>query len=193
MLLAILIALAISRQPAPEATFEVDLWPGEGVPIFEAAAPQLRLYEQPSTSSSLKDTAKVRRGQRLSFDETRFRTTKPGQFLVLTSTTVVGRTVGAVGRVSRPDYYSGKFGSARVAVKAGDRIEYLQYRAEGTCFVRSGGSVIEADPCPTGKPAEFRLEAKPVTEWWIQVIQDGKPRGWLLITDATAKVVARTF
>jgi hypothetical protein len=191
MLLALLIALTISRQPAAETTFTVDLWPGEGRPIFEAVAPQLRLHEQPSTSSRVVDTARVRPRQRLSFDETRYRTMKPGTFVVLTPTTITGRTLGVVGRVSRADYYSASFGAARVAMKAGDRIEYLQYRAEGTCFVRIEGSVIDAAPCPTEKPAEFRLEAKPLTEWWIHVIEDGRPRGWLLVTDASAKVVDR--
>ena len=191
MLLALVIALTISRQPAADATFTVDLWPGEGRPIFEAVATQLRLHEQPSTSSRVVDIARVRPRQRLSFDETRYRTMKPGRFLVLTPTTITGRTLGDVGRVSRADYYSASFGPARVAMQAGDRIEYLQYRAEGTCFVRTGGSVIDAAPCPTEKPAEFRLEAKPVTEWWIHVVEDGRPRGWLLVTDASAKVVDR--
>jgi hypothetical protein len=191
MLLAILIALAISRQPAPDAIFAVDLWPGEGRPIFAAVAQQLRLYEQPSTSSRLVETAKVRPGQRLSFDETRYRTIKPGRFLVLTATTITGRTLGDLVRVSRADYYSARFAPAHVALKAGDEIEYLQYRAEGTCFVRAGGSVIDAALCPTEKPAEFRLEAKPVTELWIHLIGDGRPRGWLLVTDASAKVVDR--
>lgn len=191
MLLAILMALAFSLQPAPEAAFEVELWPGEGRPVFEAVAPQLRLHEYPSQSSRIVDTVTVRPRQRLSFDDTRYRTIRPGRFLVLTSTTLTGRTLGDVARVSWSDYYSVKFGPARLAVKAADRIEYLQYRAEGTCFVRIGGSVIDADPCPTEKAAEFRLEAKPVTEWWIRVVEVGRPRGWLLITNATARVIAR--
>lgn len=64
-------------------------------------------------------------------------------------------------------------------------------RPRHTCFVRAGGSVIDAAPCPTEKPAEFRLDAKPITEWWIHLIENGRPRGWLLVTDASAKVVDR--
>jgi hypothetical protein len=193
MLLSMLIAMALSRQPAPEAAFEVDLWPGEGRPVFAAAAQPLRLHEHPSASSRVVESMRVRPAQRLTFDETRYLTTKPGRFLVLAPTTITGRTLGDVRRLARSDYYSGKFGPASVAVRAGDRIEYLQYRAEGTCFVRTGGAVIDADPCPTGKAAEYRLEAKPVTEWWIHLVEDGRPRGWLLVTDATAKVIDRTF
>jgi hypothetical protein len=191
MLLILLFALALLRQSAPEVIFEVDLWPEEGRPVFEAAAERLPLHEHPSASSRVLETLTVQRRQRLTFGDTRFRTTKAGRFLVLTSTTITGRTLGDLRRLSKPDYYSGKFGHASVAVKAGERIEYLQYRAEGTCFVRVGGSVIDAALCPTEKPAEFRLEAKPVTEWWIHVLVDGKARGWLIVTDATAKMVAR--
>ena len=193
MLLALLIALAMFGQPTPEANFEMDLWPGEGRPVFEAVAQQLRLHEYPSDSSRVVDTVRVRPRQRLSFDDTRYRTITPGRFRVLTSTTITGRAVGDVTRVSRSDYYSGKFGPADVAVTPGDRVEYLQYRAEGTCFVRTGGIVMDADPCPTAKSAEFRLEARPVTEWWIRVTANGTPRGCLLVTDATAKAIDRTF
>jgi hypothetical protein len=191
MLLLLLFALALTPQPATEVIFEVDLWPEEGRPVFAAAAERLRLHEHPSKSSRVVETLSVRPKQRLTFGDTRFRTMKAGRFLVLTSTTITGRTLGDLRRLSKPDYYSGKFGHARVAVKAGERIEYLQYRAEGTCFVRIGGSVVDAALCPTEKPTEFRLEAKPVTEWWIHVLVDGKARGWLIVSDATVKVVAR--
>jgi hypothetical protein len=45
-----------------------------------------------------------------------------------------------------------------VGVRASESIEYLQYRAEGTCFVRIADAVIDASPCPTEKKGEFRLE-----------------------------------
>ena len=109
----------------------------------------------------------------------------------MASTRITGRKLGEVSRLVRSDYYSGKFGPASVAVLAGESIEYLQYRAEGTCFVRIAGSVIDADPCPTQKEGEFRLEAQPSVEWWIHIIVDGKVRGWLLVTEAAAKVVDR--
>jgi len=191
MLLALSISVIFSLQSAPGATFEVELWPGEGRPVFEAVAQQLRLREFPSESSKVVETVRVRPRQRLAFDDTRYRTMKPGRFFVLASTGITGRKLGDVSRLSRSDYYSGKFGPASVAVMAGESIEYLQYRAEGTCFVRIAGSVIDADPCPTRNEGEFRLEAKPTIEWWIHIIVDGKARGWLIVTDATARVVDR--
>jgi hypothetical protein len=193
MFLALLITVIFSLQSAPGATFEVDLWPGEGRPVFEAVVQQLRLHELPSESSRVVETVRVRPKQRLAFDDTRYRTIKPGRFLVLASTDIIGRRLGDLSRLSSSDYYSGKFGPASAAVRAGDSIEYLQYRAEGTCFIRIAGSVIDADPCPTFKEAQFRLESKPAMEWWIHIIVNGKALGWLLVTDATAKVVDREF
>ena len=191
MVLALLFTVILSLQSAPGAAFEVDLWPGEGRPVFEAVARRLRLHERPSESSKVVETLMVRPKQRLMFDGTRYRTIKAGRFLVLASSSLTGRRLGEVSQLSRSDYYSGKFGPASVGVMPGDSIEYLQYRAEGTCFIRIAGSVIDADPCPTQKKAEFRLEAEPATEWWIHIILDGKALGWLLVSDSTAKVIDR--
>jgi plastocyanin len=191
MVLALLFTVILSLQSAPGAAFEVDLWPCEGRPVFEAVARRLRLHELPSESSKVVETLMVRPKQRLMFDGTRYRTMKVGQFRVLAPTAVTGRRLGGISRLSKSDYYSGKFGPARVDVAPGDTIEYLQYRAEGTCFVRIAGSVIDADPCPTQKKAEFTLVAEPATEWWIQITVAGKSAGWLLITGSTAKVIDR--
>jgi hypothetical protein len=187
----LLIMVILSLQSAASAVFESDLWPGEGIPVFEAVAQQLRLQELPSAASRVVEILTVKPKQQLTFEGTRYRTMKVGQFRVLAPTAVTGRRLGGISRLSKPDYYSGKFGPARVDVAPGDTIEYLQYRAEGTCFVRIAGAVIDADPCPTQKKAEFTLVAEPVTEWWIQITVAGQSVGWLLITGSTAKVIGR--
>lgn len=186
-----LIVVIVSLQSATGAVFESDLWPGEGIPVFKAVAQQLRLHEAPSAASKVVEILTVKPKQPLTFDGTRYRTMKVGQFRVSAPTAVTGRTLGGISRLSRSDYYSGRFGPARVDVARGDTIEYLQYRAEGTCFVRIAGSVIDADPCPTEKKAEFTLVAEPVTEWWIQITVGGQSVGWLLIGGSTAKVIDR--
>jgi len=76
-------------------------------------------------------------------------------------------------------------------VQAGDTVEYLQYRAEGTCFIRIASDVIDAKLCPNQQPSRFRLDTEPITEWWIHVTIKGKPAGWLLVSDAVVKVVDR--
>jgi hypothetical protein len=75
----------------------------------------------------------------------------------------------------------------------GDRVEFLQYRAEVTCFVRVDGAVIDAERCPATDARFFAVESKPVLEWWIEVVADGKPRGWLQVEPSTVKHVRRAF
>jgi hypothetical protein len=76
--------------------FEIDLWPGEGLPVFEAASQQLLLYDVPSSSSRVTQSVNVNPGQRVAFDDTRYRTIQVGRFRALVSTHVKGRTIGTV-------------------------------------------------------------------------------------------------
>jgi hypothetical protein len=182
--------VVLSFQSPPAALLEVYLWPGEGRPIFAAAAPRLELRGQPSRSAIVVAAWSGRVGQRLAFDDTRYRTVKAGRFLVLRAATITGRDLGEIRRLSRADYYSSRFSATRVNVKTDDTVEYLQYRGEGTCFIRVAGRVIDADLCPTQQPNSFRVDVKPETEWWIHIV-DGQTKGWLLVTDAAARVVQR--
>ena len=165
MVLAMLVALTVWMQ-AGGVAFESDLWPEEGIPVFEAVATQLSLHELPSASSKVIRRLTVKAKQRLVFDETRYRTMTPGRLTALVSATIKGRMLGDVTRLSKADYYSDTFPEASVDVSAGDIVEYLQYRAEGTCFVRVAGKTIDAAPCPTHTKA-FRLDVKPSLEWWV--------------------------
>jgi hypothetical protein len=191
MMLTLLVVLAASLQSAAGAVFESDLWPEEGRPVFEAVGPPLSLHEEPSVSSKVTRRLSVKSKQRLVFDQTRYRTVKPGRLTVLVATALKGRVLGDITRLSAADYYSGRFPAASVTLSAGDAIEYLQYRAEGTCFVRVDGKTIDAETCPAHENTQFRLDVEPSVEWWIHITISGKPAGWLLITDATVKEVDR--
>ncbi len=173
--------------------FEVDLWPGEGRPVFEAVSRKIELRELPSASSKIIGTLLVSPGQRLPFDDTRYRTIQAGRIRVLASARVTGRMLGPVSQLSREAYYKGKFALASVDVEPRAEVEYLQYRAEGTCFVRIAGNVMDADPCPANEKSVFRVEAEPKTEGWIHLVMPGKSAGWLLVADAIVKVVDREF
>ena len=72
-------------------------------------------------------------------------------------------------------------------------IEYLQYRAEGTCFVRIGDRVVDADPCPAQNHQAFRMLNKPKTEWWIRVVVGRVPVGWVIVDGKAIKQSGRTF
>src|SRR5205809_7541322 len=89
--------------------FEIDVWPGEGIPMFEATSRQLQLHELPSASSRVSQTLNVSVGQRIPFDDTRYRTTQPGRIRVSVNGHVMGRVIGKVSHLSRDDYYRGKF------------------------------------------------------------------------------------
>lgn len=184
-----MIALAAWMQAAGVA-FESELWPGEGIPVFEAVATHLSLHEQPSATSKVIRQLTVKPKQRLVFDETRYRTITPGRLTALASASINGRMLGDVTRLSKADYYSGKFPRAAINVSGGDAIEFLQYRAEGTCFVRVAGKSIDAELCPAQRK-DFRLDVEPRLEWWIHITVNGKPAGWLLVTDTTARVIDR--
>jgi hypothetical protein len=191
MLPTVLILLCSWLQAGVYSTFESDFWPEEGRPVLVAVTRRLTLHEAPSRSSKVIRQMSVPPRQRLVFGETRYRTLKPGRFSVLAPTSIKGRMLGDIPRLSRADYYSDKFSDTSVSVNVGDTVEYLQYRAEGTCLVRVAGKTIEADLCPTEKPTEFRLDSKPVTEWWIHITTNGTPAGWLLVTNAAVKELDR--
>jgi len=170
--------------------FEVELWPEEGRPIFQAVASRVRLHEHPSSSSKIISVATLSPRQRLSFDDTRYRTIKAGRLRVVAPTQVRGRALGAITYLSKADYYSAKFERSTFQVRAGTMVEYLQYRAEGTCFVRLGANVIDADPCPAGEAA-FKVESEPRTEWWIHVLLSTDTTGWVLVNHTTVKEIDR--
>jgi hypothetical protein len=136
---------------------------------------------------------KITLGQQLPFDDTRFRTTQVGEIRVLSLTRVTGRNLGTIVRLSREEYYKGKFSPALVELQPGSTVEYLQYRAEGTCFVRIAGSVIDAESCPTNDKSKYRVETEPKTEWWIHIVLSDGSKGWVLVAESTVKLVNRQF
>ena len=104
---------------------------------------------------------------------------------------VDGRNLGSITTLSRDGYYA-RYPRVGVALMPGQDLHYLQSRSEGTCFVRIGGRVIEADTCPVFDEADFRLLTEAVTEWWVQVEVDGH-RGWAVVDGKQLRVVERTF
>lgn len=187
------ITLASATAQGPAAPFEVGLWPGEGRPVFEAVATELPLREQPSATVPIVERLRVTKGHKVEFGQTVYRTLTPGRLRVLTETRLLGRRLGTLSRLSKDDYYSGKFSRGELVVRAGEVVEYLQYRAEGTCFIRVDGAVLDAEACPAQNAQAFAVESKPELEWWIEVLAGGKPSGWLMVDAATVKEVRRTF
>jgi hypothetical protein len=191
-LLSLLAAVALLAQ-ATGSVFESELWPGEGRPRFEAVASELAIREAPSLSATIVRRLAVTRGQQVAFDDTRYRTIESGHLRAVASVDLAGRVLGTTRLLTRDAYYKGRFPQQVVAVKEGDVVEYLQYRAEGTCFVRVADQVIDADPCPAEDHRAFRTISQPKTEWWIRLVLDRVPVGWVLVDQTTVKESGRSF
>ena len=104
---------------------------------------------------------------------------------------IVGRLYGKVDGLSRDEYYSDKVPEANIEVRPGMTFEYLQYRGEGSCFVR-----IEYDVIETGCPADkslFDVQTKPKTELWIHVALPDGSAGWILVDGTNVKEVDRVY
>lgn len=185
------------RPATAAAAFEVDLWPGEGRPRLVAGTTTLLPRIEPRSDAATGTALQVKKGHVLEFGETRYRTIVSGRLEVTKDAEVKGRRLGPVRRLSREEYYSDRYPTEALPVRAGEVIEYLQPRAEGSCIVRIRGEIVDADPCPHvhGDPAaEFAvLEAEPKTEWWVQVLLKGRPEGWLLVDGKTVREEGRTF
>ncbi|HET7553912.1 MAG TPA: hypothetical protein VFK04_21655 [Gemmatimonadaceae bacterium] len=172
--------------------FEAELWPGEGIPVITVVRDELPLLRSPSPDAARAGTLSVAAGSRLTYDSTRLQTIEPATIRVADSAVVHGRLLGAVHFLSRERYYSDAFRDTAIEVAPSKRLEYLQPRAEGSCFVRIDSSVVEANPCPTHDSASFALSREPELRWWVFVIGDSAS-GWLLVSDSTAEVVRREF
>ncbi len=191
-LLACLAAVAAFAQAPSAPVFETETWPGEGRPQFQAVTHEIVIREMPSSESKVIKRLPVKKGQRIAFDSTRFRTVQPGRIEALSATSVSGRVLGNTRLLTRDEYYKGQFPRDAIAVNAGDGFGYLQYRAEGTCFVRIAERTIDAKPCPIHDTRTFRVISEPKTEWWIRVLVDGEPIGWLLFEDKVLRVSGRS-
>lgn len=186
-------AAAADTTPAvARPIFEIALWPGEGIPVVEAAADTLVLRDTPSASAKVVAVARVKRGARVEYDDTRYQTLHAAPVHVLRPDTIRGRWVGARTSLSRAEYQSRALRDTSIAVSDATTIELLQQRAEGTCFLRIGGGVVEADPCPSTRATHFHVAGRPQTAWWIHVARPSAA-GWLSLEDSTARVATRRF
>lgn len=191
-LLSLLVAVALFAQ-ATNSVFEIELWPGEGRPRFEAVAGELAIREAPTLSAKVARRLRVTNGQQVAFDETLYRTIESGHLEVVAGINISGRFLGITRLLTRDAYYKGRFPQRAVALNEGDVVEYLQYRAEGTCFVRVADQVIDASPCPAEDARAFRVMSQPKTEWWIRLVLDRVPLGWVVVDGTTVKESGRSF
>lgn len=187
---ALLTSAAATRDTV---AFAADLWPGEGIPVIQMQRTSLPLRAQPDPHADVVDTLQGRIGQRVAFDSTQVQTLVVGAIDVLRPFQVAGRDLGDVKRLTLDRYYQANISEISIPFAARTMIEFLQYRAEGTCFVRVGQRVIDAQPCPGFGRESVKVVREPVTRWWILTRGAGGASGWLLVSDSTARAVRREF
>ena len=191
MRLALCVVLAVALQQGAPATFECDIWPGEGRPRLRATGP-LDIHATPARESA-SSRLSVSTSTDLTFDRVVTRTTTAVPVTVLQPTSMSGTRFGPVARVMRDDYYGNRASRGHVNVTAENRIEYLQYRAEGECFVRVDGVVWAVEDCPTRFKDTYAVQGEPVVEFWARIVQQAGPAGWVLVDGQQVKVIGRAF
>jgi len=182
-------ALLLGASPTEE--FASQLWPGEGRPRFAAKVSVLVLHRDPQFKSPVAARVPIKLGAPIQFDDTWYRTVRPGEFVATADGVLKARRLGKIRLLSVKDYYANP-ATEDIAYQKETTFEYLQYRAEGTCFIRLMGEVFDTEVCPT-LDDKFQMIAEPVTEWWVRVVISGKPKGWLLIDENTVQFLQRQF
>jgi hypothetical protein len=178
----------------PLKSFESELWPGEGRPVFRARGGSLSLRARPAIDSPIVASIDMHPGQRINFTGFRHRTVRPGRVIARRSTQIAGRNFGQTDHLSSTSYYNEGRETITVQLKDGAEIEYLQYRAEGSGFVRWQGLVLEIGYLPwLSASDEFEMVASPVSECWLRLHDKGSDvSGWLL-ADGQLEEARREF
>ncbi len=176
VIFAELFAIAVLVNPG--LAFECSVFPGEGPHRIQASGDEMVLRKAPMALSGIADTIRLARGEVIKPNDVRFRTVTPGLFLAREDGSIQGGPYGRVFYLSKTDYYRGGGRHDTFRFSKGDTIEYLQYRAEGSAFLRMDGVVVSAE---LGSPEAMALREirRPQLELWIEVADaDGKPLGW---------------
>ena len=162
----------------PGLAFECSVFPGEGPHRIQASGDEMVLRKTPMVLSGIVDTIRLARGEVIKTIDVRFRTVTPGFFIAREDVSIHGRRYGRVFYLSRTDYYRGGGPHETFRFSKGDTIEYLQYRAEGSAFLRMDGVVMKAE---LGSPEAMSLREirRPQLELWIKVEDSyGRSLGW---------------
>ena len=179
---------------SPDILFESEFWPEEGLPEFRAKTPHIVLRERPSADSPVCREIDLPLSMKLEFSAFRYRTLRSGIVVAQAPGKLHARSYGRASYISRENYYESYAEYRDYTYEEGDAFEYLQYRAEGSGFIRWNGEILDAElPWAWGKDSSLRLQSEPEAEGWIQLLgTDRRPIGWLLVGEF-AEEVGRTL
>jgi hypothetical protein len=184
---------SISIATAKDVPFSVDISPGEGKPILRSKGRPLSFHEQPSLDSKSVKEVRFKKGDLVPFERDRVVTTRSGSVEVKAEVALTVRNFGKTDSISVDTYYS-EIKAAPLLIKAKESVEYLQDRAEGSCFLRVYGNTVEAEECPgmqatRAAASKLVVKTRPQTQWWIFVPSaGGGVGGWTTVSDASFDV-----
>jgi hypothetical protein len=176
----------------PDATFTIELPPGEGIPVLESVSDSIVLHAGPSSGTSVTGTLTGSRGRIVPYDSARYVTLVPGAVVATGATEIVGYNHGVTRMLTRARYYDPGVAADTFPIGAGDTVEFLQHRAEGTCFVRRRGAVIDAWECPAIGGSSWTVLSQPATELWFRLAGE-QARGWVEVGEGSVRIARRTF
>lgn len=166
--------------------FASELWPAEGVPKFKVGTEVLTIYDQPSLKSRVINELEVKPGTEIRFKDFRYITVSSGILAAREDGYLEGEDYGEIRYLSKNDYYQNygkKTVSRTIKYRKGESIELVQYRAEGSSFIRKEGHIIVLERLPwVYSNSPLILSKNPITEGWIKVIDvNGDSVGWVII------------
>ncbi len=158
------------------AEFETRSWPGEGIPVLIARYDGLELHQKPRIGAPVV-TIPYKKGWKVPFDQSIYRTIRATIIDVQSTKTI--------------EIYCDSTVEHRFS--EGEKVEYLQYAAEGYGTARVAGRICQI-------PIEFESVVfgtgieNPETEWWVRVTyRDGTSPGWLNVSGEQISFGLREF
>lgn len=154
---AIGVVVGLVASPGVAQVFSIDLWPEEGKPSLVATGKPVKVFKEPTTRSSLIGTLTIEKDSVILFGDVRTVTVKVGVVKFAKGDETDATDFGNVASMNRQQY-DDKGKPVVVKFTKDETVDYLQYRAEGSFFVRRGGNVLAFSGGPEPSPP-------PVVEW----------------------------
>lgn len=190
-----IVALTCSISSAEAADYEYDGWPGEGIPGFSVKSAPLKLNRTPSKESEVISVPAEMGENILNAGYVKHSKLK-SRFTYDKSKVITKKSVIWVARTTVTDFNCERTpvlaaAAQQPVIQAGEKIEMLQYRAEGYVLARYKGVVCEVFAADS--PAKFGgMDKDAEAEWWIRVVNpDNEVLGWLLVDESQINYLAR--
>ena len=163
--------------------FVSELWPEEGRPRFKSKK-ELTLYSRPSKNAETIQDQRIPKDVMLDFTSTQYQTIKPDTLIIEEDIETEATSYSNIKYLERMAYYrSGK--RLKLAIKKGQKVLILQYRAEGQYLV-------EIDKVVYGVDCFRNRDFNPETDWWIKINQNSI-EGWVLLDKQNVDFLSRSF